>query len=203
MKIKILKTKQVGKIVSGISAAGLFLCVFSGCVSTPTTSYIDPTVDISYITKVAVLPFENHTATKLVEERVRDIASTEVLSRGLFSVVEKGDLERFIREEVAAREYYSLDLATSRRLIPRLKAQAFLAGSVDDFSEVRNGAYSYPVVAITLRLVDSDTGQILWQASGHESGYRTADRLFGFASDDINQVTFKLVARLLETMSGD
>jgi TolB-like protein len=158
---------------------------------------------MSYIEKIVVLPFENHTKTMLVEERVRDIVSTEVLSRGLFSVIEKGDVERFLREEVAAREHYSLDLATSKRLMPRLKAQAFLAGSVDDFSEVRNGAYSYPVVALTLRLVDGDSGQILWQASGHESGYRTADRLFGFASDDANQLTFKLVARMLETMSGD
>jgi TolB-like protein len=179
------------------------MLVLGGCVSGPTTSFVNENVSFGYIQKIAVLPFENHTQAQFVEERIRDIATTEVLSRGLFDVAEKGDLERFLREEMVVREHYSLDLATSKRLIPRLKTQAYLAGSVDDFTEMRNGPYSYPVVAVTLRLVDSESGKIIWQASGHESGYSTADRLFGLASDDANQVTFKLIKRLLDTLAGE
>ena len=182
---------------------GLAMLYLSGCASGPITSFVDEDVSFSYIENIAVLPFENHTQVKYVEERIRDIVTTEVLSRGLFAVVEKGDLDRFLREEMVVREHYSLDLATSKRLIPRLQAQAYLAGSIDDFSEMRNGPYSYPVVAITVRLVDSESGRIIWQASGHGSGYKTSDRLFGLASDDANQVSFKLVDSLLDTLAGD
>ncbi len=41
---------------------------------------------------------------------------------------------------------------------------------------------------------------IIWQASATESGYKTFDRLFGFASEDANQVTLRLVQRLLNTI---
>lgn len=182
--------------------AGLLLLGLAGCMSGPLTSYVNENVSFGYIQKVAVLPFENHTQNKFAEERLRDIVTTELLSRGLFDVVEKGDLQRFLREEMVVREHYSLDQATAKRLVPRLQAQAYLAGSVDDFSEMRNGPYSYPVMALTLRLVDSESGQIIWQASGHASGYSTIDRLFGLASEDANQVTFRLVAELLDTLAG-
>jgi len=182
-------------------ACMVLLCL-AGCMSGPTTSFVNENVNFSYIQKIVVLPFENHTQGKYVEERMRDIVTTEVLSRGLFDVVEKGDLERFLREEMVVREHNTLDQATAKRLIPRLQAQAYLAGSVDDFSEMRNGAYSYPVVTLTLRLVDSESGKIIWQASGHESGYSTTGRLLGLASDDANQVAFRLVERLLDTLAG-
>lgn len=198
--------KSAGKLIRAVQvwslAAGLIMLTLAGCISGPLTSYVNENVSFGYIQKVAVLPFENHTQNKFVEERMRDIVTTELLSRGLFDVVEKGDLQRFLREEMVVREHYSLDQATAKRLIPRLQAQAYLAGSVDDFSEMRNGPYSYPVVALTLRLVDSESGQIIWQASGHASGYSTIDRLFGLASEDANQVTFRLVAELLDTLAG-
>ena len=178
------------------------LVMLTGCASGPINSYVNENVSFGYIDKIAVLPFENHTQNKQVEERVRDIVTTEVLSRGLFDVVEKGDLGRFLREETVVREHYALDQATAKRLIPRLQAQAYLAGSVDDFSEVRNGSYNYPVVALTLRLVDAESSRIIWQTSGHASGYSTIDRLFGLASEDANQVTFRLVDRLLDTLTG-
>jgi len=183
----------------------VFLCagILGGCASGPTTSFVNENVSFGYIQKIAVLPFENHTQEGFAGERIRDIVTTEVLSRGLFEVAEKGDLERFLREEMVVREHYSLDQATAKRLVPRLNAQAYLAGAVDDFKEMRNGSYSYPIVAVTLRLVDSESGKIIWQASGHESGYSTTGRLLGLAGDDANQVTFSLVKRLLNTLAGE
>lgn len=193
----VLRTRLLQKLVLGMIMIGL-----AGCSTSPIASYVNENVSFGYIEKIAILPFENHTQNKLVEERIRDIVTTEVLSRGLFEVIEKGDLERFLREEMVVREHETLDQATAKRLIPRLQAQAYLAGAVDDFSEVRNGAYSYPVVALTLRLVDAESSKIIWQASGHASGYSTVDRLFGLASEDANQVTFRLVEKLLNTLAG-
>lgn len=179
----------------------LMVSVFCGC-STP-RHYVSEAVGLGYVKRIVVLPFENNTDVKFAEERFRDVVTTEILSRGLFDIVEKGEAQRFLREELVRKELETLDLATSQRLGQELNVEAYLAGAVEDFSEKQNGAYSYPLVAVTLRLVDVKTGQIIWQANGSESGYRTMDRLFGFVSEDANEISFRLAARLLNTLQEE
>ena len=186
---------------------GLLVLVFgcsllSGCSSAP-RYYAAESLGLGYVSRVVVLPFKNNTDSKFAEERFSDVVITEILSRGLFEVVEKGETKRFLSEELIQKEQDSLDQMTTMRMGQELSVQAYLAGSVEDFSIERNGNYSYPVIAATLRLVDAQTGQIIWQASGSESGYRTFDRLFGFVSEDVNQTVFRLAQKLLATVSGE
>jgi curli biogenesis system outer membrane secretion channel CsgG len=181
----------------------LFLLgLISGC-STATRHYAAESLGLGYVKRVAVLPFANHSGVNFAESRFKDVVMTEILSRGLFEIVEKGESQRFLREEVVQKEHDTLDQATAMRLGQELNVQAYLAGSVEDFTVVQNGSYSFPVVAATLRLVDVKTGQIIWQASGSETGYRTVDRMFGFASEDANQVSFRLAQRLLSTLTAE
>lgn len=196
--------KGEGAIVFKFGLVILTLCcsLVSGCASAP-RHYAAESLGLGYVKRVVVLPFRNHTDSKFAEQRFSDVVVTEILSRGLFEVVEKGEAQRFLNEELIQKEQDSLDQITTMRLGQELNVQAYLAGSVEDFSEVRNGNYSYPVIAATLRLVDVQTGQIIWQASGSESGYRTFDRLFGFASEDVNRVGFRLAQKLLATLTGE
>lgn len=181
----------------------VFCCsLFSGCSSAP-RYYAAESLGLGYVKRVVVLPFKNHTDSKFAEERFSDVVITEILSRGLFEVVEKGETKRFLSEELIQKEQDTLDQMTTMRMGQELNVQAYLAGSVEDFSIERNGNYSYPVIAATLRLIDTQTGQIIWQASGSESGYRTFDRLFGFVSEDVNQTVFRLAQRLLATVPGE
>jgi curli biogenesis system outer membrane secretion channel CsgG len=177
----------------------LALLLFAAGCSSP-RHFTAESLELDYVKRIVVLPFENNTETKFAGQRFRDIVTTEILSAGLFEVVERGEAQRFLREEVVSKEQEIIDQATALRLGEELKVEAYLAGSVNDFSELKNGSYSYPVVAATLRLVDVKTGQIIWQAGGSESGYRTFDRLFGFAAPDINQVGYRLAKRLLSTI---
>ncbi|HEY5674336.1 MAG TPA: CsgG/HfaB family protein [Malonomonas sp.] len=190
----------MGKYGFVILAFGLLL--FSGCATAP-KHYAAESLGLGYVKRVVVLPFENNTEIKFAGQRFSDVITTEILSRGLFEVVEKGETRRFLREELVQKEQETLDQVTAQRLGQELNVQAYLAGAVEDFSSVQNGSYSYPVIAATLRLVDVKTGQIIWQTSGSESGYRTLDRLFGFASKDVNQVSFALAQRLLSTLSAE
>lgn len=170
------------------------------CSCATPSHYTSEAVGIGYVKRIVVLPFENHSGTKFAEERFRDVVTTEILSRGLFDVVEKGESQRFLREELVRKEQENLDLATAQRLGEDLNVEAYLAGSVGEWDDKQNGSYSYPLISATLRLVDVKTGQIIWQASDSESGYRTLDRLFGFVSDDASAVSFRLAARLLKTL---
>lgn len=172
----------------------------AGCAQTQPAHYAAEALGLGYIKRVMVLPLENHTNEAFAHERFQDAVTTEILHRGLFEVVEKGEAQRFLREELVSKQQETLDQATAQRLGQELNVQAYLAGAVEDFTERQNGNYRYPVVAATLRLIDVKTGQIVWQSSGSESGYRTFDRLFGFVGADINIVSYKLAQRVLGTI---
>ncbi len=175
------------------------LVALSGCAVTQ-QSFIAEGVDLGYVERIAILPLENNTDDTFAAERVRDILSTSILAQGYYNVVEKGNLARFLNEEVASDKGTLLDKSVAQRLGKDLKVDAYIAGAIDDYRQVSNGPYSYWVVAATLRLVDIKSGEIIWQASGTESGYNTFQRLFGFASQDSNQVSLRLVQRLLNTI---
>ncbi len=165
--------------------------------------YVKEGAEISYVEKVAVLPFQNNTNEKHAGERMRDLVSTEILAMGLFEVVDKGVVDSALREEgVVLRERGSVDLDknTYRRLAKVLGVQAFVVGSVDQYDEARRGSYSSPVVSLTLKLIDAQTGTILWQASGAESGYSAWKRLMGLSPKDMTEVSMDLVEKLLSTL---
>ncbi|MEW6218294.1 MAG: CsgG/HfaB family protein [Thermodesulfobacteriota bacterium] len=182
---------------------GLLLVVLvAGCSSHALTYYVREGADLTFIKKVAVMPLANNTKEKFAADRVRNIVLTQVLVDSLFDVTETGQLEKILEEE-AGKADAPLDEALARRLGKRLSVQAFLLGSVDAYDEERKGNYSYPVVAMTLKLVDAETGLILWQASGSYSGYSSWSRILGTQGRDQSAVTFRLVRSLLASLSGD
>ena len=165
--------------------------------------YVKEGAEISYVERVAVLPFQNNTSEKHAAERMRDLVSTEILAMGLFDVVDKGVVDAALKEEGIAlgkKGSVDLDKNTARRLGKVLGVQAFVVGSVDQYEESRRGSFSYPVVSLTLRLIDAQTGTILWQASGGASGYSAWKRLMGLSPKDMTEVSMELVEKLLSTL---
>ena len=180
----------------------ILLLAVAGCAQPP-AHYAAETLGLGYIKRIVVLPFENNTDSTFAHKRFHDIVSTEILRRGLFEVVEQGEVQRFLREELVRKEQENLDQETALRLAQELNVEAYMAGAVDDFSDRQNGNYNYPVVAATLRIIDAQTGQVIWQSSGSQSGYTTSGRLFGFAGEDINRVSYRLAEHLLATITTE
>lgn len=149
---------------------------------------------LAYIKTVAVLPFDGGGRAP----RIREFTMTQLLASGLFDVVDKGRVDNLLKQE-AIKDNSPLDAATIRRLGQRLKVQAFILGSVEETTESR-GSATFPEITMTLRLIDCETGTLLWQASGRGSGYSLTDRLFGFAPKDSFQVTMQLLSDLFSTM---
>lgn len=184
-----------------IAVMGIFLfaTTVTGCAK-KIQFFSEEGMDFGFYNRVAILPLENNSGEDFADERFVDVLSTAVLTQGLFEVVEKGDLKLFLREEVAGKDVTSFDRATSQSLATHLKVEAYIAGSIDSYEVVRSGPYSYPVVAATLRMIDAQSGRIIWQANGSETGYSAWKRVFGFSSDDIHPVSLRLVRKLLQTM---
>ncbi len=179
---------------------GLFVLLFSSCGSKQMMeSFVREGVDPSYIKRVAVLKFENNSQDSYAAERLRNITMTQILSLGLFDVIDKAMVDVVLEEQMLG-DKVSLDKSTLRRIAKKLGVQALVVGSVDAYEEKREGSYTYPVIALTLRLIDGASGEVIWQASGTASGYSTVGRLFGLRPQDFTQVSFNLVERLLKTL---
>lgn len=173
----------------------LFVLTLAGCGSrVGVRSFMRENVSLAHIQTIAVLPFEGASAAP----RIREFAMTQVLATGLFDVVDKGRVDSFLAQE-AITPGMPLDAPTLKRLGQITNVQAFLLGSVEQSTESR-GSASFSEITMTLRLIDVETGALLWQASGLGSGYSLADRLFGMAPKDHFQVSMNLLARLLATM---
>jgi TolB-like protein len=177
----------------GFMLTALFL-LLPGCAGSVTKSYMREGASLAYIQTIAVLPFEGSSRAP----RIREFAMTQVLASKMFDVVDKGRVDGFLQEE-AISTVDRIDAATIRRMGQRLQVQAFIFGSVEQESQQRGNA-NFSEITMTMRLIDSETGAILWAASGRGSGYSLADRLFGMAPRDHFQVTMKLLNDMFATM---
>ncbi len=176
------------------------LFLLCGCASKNAAhSFLREEVDLGYVQRIAVLPFENNTKEEYAAERTRDLTITQVLSQKIFDVVDKGQTDSVLHEE-AIDPGKPIDNLTLKRLGQRLNVQAFLMGSIDHIDASRVGGASFPEISLTFRLIDSKNALLLWQASGHGSGYSTLDRLFGLNPKDTFQVTMDLIDNLLASV---
>lgn len=170
-----------------------------GLSCTAPRMYVQPEADFTFIKKVAILPFENLTADKFAGEKIRDIVTTEVLSRGYFDVVEKGEVNRVLKEEgLASATSLSNDAAMS--IGKRLGVQAFIMGSVEEYGTTPGAARAYPNVAITMRMIAADTGKILWHVSYSKTGGNILNQLFGINSKSISEIARELVKEMMDTL---
>ena len=171
-----------------------------GCAGRSTMeSFVRPEFDLAFINKVAVLPFENPAGDQMIAERCRQVTITQILSSGLFDVVDKMQVDSSLISQAIAPGS-PIDASTLHRLGQLLGVQGFIVGSLDEASVDQKGAATFLDISLTMRLIDSESGLVVWQASGRGSGYSVWDRLFGLASKDSFQVTRDLIRNLLGTM---
>ena len=175
------------------------LLFFSAC-SGP-ISYIHPTADLTYIETVAIVPFENLTQQKEAEGKVMNVVAAEVLRRGVFDVVEFGEVAKVLREE-GFKVPGSISKRVAERAAKRLNVQAFIVGSVEEYGVSGTGRDSYPEVSVSLKLVDAKTYKILWEATHSVKGTTVLDRLFGISKKSASDLAKKLVAEMFDTLFG-
>lgn len=161
------------------------------------TEFIREDVDFNIITKIAVLPFANNTSDPHAHQRVRNIAITQLLAYGVADVVDRGIVDSVLYEEVIDPNQ-PIDLINLKRLGQRLNVQSFLMGSVDLLSASGGG---YPQIALTLRLVESQSGTVIWQSSGHWTSESLAGKIFGLAPTDSFHVNLELLSRMVKSLA--
>lgn len=179
-------------------AAALLAAILAGC-ATPPTLYIRPNADLSLIGTVAVLPFETTQQDRSAAEKVQRIFISELLSYGIFEVVEPGIVLRGLKNE-RIENTATMNAADIKKAGVALGAQALIFGTVIDFAETRLGSTPVPQVTIQLRLVDTESGATFWSVSQSRGGAGILTRLFGINTETPTEAARRLIQQEIGTI---
>jgi len=173
----------------GLKNVVLFLCLLllAGCVSKGAL-YHDPNMDFGSIQTVAVLPFRNLTTDDMAGERVRDTFIGMLLSTGAFYVLSTGEVARGV-SRAGVMNPTQPSAEEIGRITNVLKVDAVITGTVKEYGVVRSGTTMANVVSLSLEMMETQTGRVVWTASSTKGGVTTMDRLFGGGGDPMNKVT--------------
>lgn len=125
---------------------------------------VRPSPEITRLNRIAVFPFENLSGEPDAGGRVTSIMASELYNSGLVNLVEPGEVQQFIlrsRIRVAGQ----LDLDTIREASRQLTADGIIFGSVNEYTVITSDLGPLPAVSMTVRLVDANTGEIVWAAT--------------------------------------
>lgn len=179
-----------------LALSALFLCSVS--CSKKVSTFVHPTADFGLIERVAVLPFENLTGDGTAAEKVRQIVIIELLSSGAVQVVDVGEVGRGLRA-VSIGNAAQPSREDVRKLGRELEVQALLGGSVQEYASGR-GASAATNVSLVFRLIETDSGEVIWSSSASKTGVGAMARLFGVGGDSPGERARKLVRKALKTL---
>lgn len=183
------------KNVRGFLCRTVLLAVLisvAGCKSANLEVYRDPNMDIGSIYTVAVMPFANLSRDQLAGERVRDVFMTMLLADGRVYVVPPGEVAR----QVAMAGITIPSSPTTEEVIrlgKMMKAQGVITGVIKEYGEVRSGAASANVIALSIQLTEVDTGKVVSSVSSTKGGIGVSERFFGGGGEPMNVVTEKAI----------
>jgi TolB-like protein len=182
--------------------AALVLCalVASGCVSTAKRRYHDQDMDFGSIQRVAVLPLTNLSRDPAAGDRVRDVFANALLASSSIYVVPPGEVARVL-SRTALMSPATLTTEEVMRVGSQLKVQAVITGTVKEYGETRtSGSASANIIAVSLQMVETASGKVVWSAASTKGGLSVTDRLFGSGGQSMNDVTDKAVDDLIDQL---
>ncbi len=149
--------------------------------------YVAPVA--SSIEKVAVLPFK--APTELIGSSVSDIFVTELLRAKRYTLVERGQIDRVLGETEFALSGLSESAAIEAGKM--LGAEGVILGTVDEYATVAQRGHSYPVVGASIRLIDCDSGRVMWSVDHARRSEDPADTLSSHARVVVHEMVAAVV----------
>jgi hypothetical protein len=65
---------------------------------------------------------------------------------------------------------------------------------------VRSGQSEANIVSLSLQMIETETGTVVWSGSSTQGGITLSDRMFGGGGEPMNKVTEKAVNDLLDQL---
>ncbi len=174
-----------------------------GCGGGRTLTYVNPAANFSYIKKVAILPLNNMSEDKFAGEKIRNALTVELMSRQLFDVVEQGETKKALNVILPGRGVregmvIEVDKELLKLIGEKLGVQAVIVGSVDEYS---GRSYNQErIVSLSLRMLDTSSGLVLWQTKVTKSGRSMWRKLIGLDEVDTTDLSIDVVRMAIDTL---
>jgi hypothetical protein len=81
-----------------------------------------------------------------------------------------------------------------------LGADVVITGTVLEYGELRSGSSSGGVVSLAVRMLEAETGRVVWSASSSAGGVSAGARVFGGGGKPMDRKIRKVVNKLLNRL---
>ena len=166
-------------------------------------AYVNPDADWGFYHRVGVAQFQGLSDDPRAGKKVQRVLITELLKRKDLELVGPG---QFMKVEGATRSKLDLsadkplDSAALRELGQETGVQGVILGVVRDYRMDRVGQSEFPLIALSLQLVDVATGRVVWDVSvGERGGPKFPIFSFG-ETHTLSELTTKLCRKALRTL---
>jgi len=174
------------------------LALAAGCVQH--RPYQDRNMDFGSIRTVVVVPFWNLSANQQAADRVRDVFGNALLATQAVYVVPTGEVARAVTR-LGLQSATAPTIDEVMKIGAMLKADAVITGVVREYGEVRAGSATSNVVSVSVQLVETGTGKVVWSGASTKGGVTWAARLLGTTGGEpMNTVTEQAVDDLLKQL---
>jgi hypothetical protein len=188
------------RVAAGALALGLLaLLPAPPALGADDLTYHDPNMDFASVEAVAVLPFENLTNSAHGAETVRDVFMTMLQATGSIYVVPPGEVSRGLTR-LSLREPAAPSSEEVKQLAGIVGAQAVIVGTVSEYGELRSSGTAANVVSFSIRMIEADSGKVVFSASASEGGVSLKERMFGGGGRPMTDVTRRAVRKLLDRL---
>jgi len=176
------------------------LLLLTGCAgSSSPPDYTNQQMDFGAVRTVAVLPFQNLTGDDQASERVRDAFMGMLLATEVIYVLPPGEVVRGInRANLRVPEIPSSEDIT--KLKGLLEIDAVITGVLREYGSVRSGSAEANLVSLSLQMIETQTGTVVWSAESTKGGITMADRMLGSGGQPMNTVTIQVINDLLDQL---
>lgn len=181
------KTLAAVQVVLLAPLLALLLAVLAGCQSSRVQTEAPAILPEE---SIIMLPFLNRSETPLAGERAEAIALSVLREQGL------NQLQVYAAEPQpnglpVLDDVKRLNDATEQAIEQGM--QYAIAGSVEEW-RYKSGLDGEPAVGLSMRLVDLDSGQILWSGSAARSGW-SRESLSGTAHKVLEELALRITGR--------
>lgn len=152
------------------------------------------------IRKVAVLPFQNTTNHREAGEIVTDLFVQELFNTGMLIVEDRGNIQEFfIRQRI--RKKGEVDLDTIKMLGMQLQVDGVILGIVEEYyQEVGTRGESSPKIGLSVRMLNTKTGKIVWKCHHEKTGDDYIIILNWGKVRTVNLLAQKVIREMIATM---